>query len=208
MKPARQRIIEYLQEHRTATASELSRVLSLTSADVRHHLSQLSKQGSLIISGHRLTRQKGRPATLYALSKPTARNNFELLSHHLLAEFSSQRTPRDEHDQFRRIAERFASGAGWKTLNITRRIYLAVKYLNDLNYDAAWEAHFHSPRLILGHCPFFAIISQHPELCLLDAFLLEALLGKPVLHKEKLSTASRDLPYCVFFLMESSSSNP
>jgi predicted ArsR family transcriptional regulator len=202
MKSSRLQIIDYLHEHRVATSSDLSRILHLTSADVRHHLSQLSKQGSIITLGQRLTRQRGRPAKLYALSEPMSRNNLDLLAHHLLVQISSQYSISDYQQQLRNIAIRFASGSERDTSNITRRIYGAIKYLKDLNYDASWEAHSRSPRLILGHCPFAAILDQHPDICLLDAYLLEILVDRPVQQIEKLSTATRDLPYCVFVLQE------
>lgn len=202
MKSSRLQIIDYLHEHRVATSSDLSRILHLTSADVRHHLSQLSKQGSIITLGQRLTRQRGRPAKLYALSEPMSRNNLDLLAHHLLVQISSQYSISDYQQQLRNIAIRFASGSERDTSNITRRIYGAIKYLKDLNYDASWEAHSRSPRLILGHCPFAAILDQHPDICLLDAYLLEILVDRPVQQIEKLSTATRDLPYCVFVLQD------
>ncbi len=202
MKSSRLQIIDYLREHRVATSSDLSHILHLTSADVRHHLSQLSKQGSIITLGQRLTRQRGRPAKLYALSEPMSRNNLALLAHHLLVLISNQYSISDYQQQLRNIALRFTSNSEKDTPNLTRRIYGAIKYLKDLNYDASWEAHSRSPRLILGHCPFAAILDQHPDICLLDAYLLEILVDRPVQQIEKLSTATRDLPYCVFVLQD------
>jgi predicted ArsR family transcriptional regulator len=200
MKSSRLQIIDYLREHRVATSSDLSRILHLTTADVRHHLSQLTQQGIIITLGHRLTRQKGRPAKLYVLYEPMARNNLDLLAHNLLVQLSSQCSLSDYQIHLRDIAGRFLSNSEIDISNITRRIYAAVRYLKKMNYDASWEAHSHSPRLVLGHCPYTAILDQHPEMCLLDNYLLEILLDRPVQQIEKLSTATRDLPYCVFIL--------
>jgi predicted ArsR family transcriptional regulator len=202
MKPVRQRILDHIREHRAATSTELSRVLNLTNADVRHHLSQLRKQGSISASGHRLTHQRGRPATLYTISASSSRNNLGLLSCALLAEVSSHYLPEKYHLFLRNIASRLTNNFEGETLNLTRRIYLAIEYLKNLNYDASWEAHSRSPRLILGHCPFATILDQHPEMCLFDSYLLEFLLGQPLKQVEKLSIVSRDLPYCVFILRD------
>jgi len=202
MKSSRLLIIDYLRAHRVTTASELSRVLHITSADARHHLSQLSQQGIIISSGSRATRQRGRPAKLYTLSASLALNNLDLLSHNLLVMLSRNAIYGDYLQQLKNLALLSASPAYIDATNNTRKIYEAIKYLKEINYDASWEAHFSSPRVILGHCPFAAILDQHPEMCIFDAYLLENLLGKPVKQIEKLSTTARDLPYCVFVLQE------
>jgi len=202
MKSVRQRILDYLREHRAATSIELSRVLNLTSADVRHHLSHLRKQGSIQPSGYRLTKQRGRPAKLYTLSTTISRNNLDLLSYALLTEISSKKSPEEYNAILKNIANHMANGFTGETLNLSRRIYQAVEHLKKLNYDASWEAHSRSPKLILGHCPFSTILNQHPEMCLLDTYLLETLLDKSLNQIEKLSVASRDLPYCVFVLQD------
>ena len=202
MKSSRLLIIDYLRAHRAATASEISRVLHITAADARHHLSQLAKQGIIISFGSRTTRQRGRPAKLYTLSASLARNNFDLLTHILLVMLSSNPVHDDYQQQLKYVAQQMASPVNINASNNTRKIYEAIKLLQGLNYEASWEAHFSSPRVILGHCPFAAVLEQHPEMCTLDAYLLEYLLGKPVQQIEKLSTTARDLPYCVFIQQE------
>ncbi len=202
MKSNRQRILDYIEEHRAATSTELSRILNLTTADVRHHLSQLRKQGSISASGYRLTHQRGRPATLYTISASMSRNNLDILSHALLAEISNNCSPDEYLLALKSLAKRLAPANNDNAINLTRRVYFAIDYLRNLNYDASWEAHSRSPRLILGHCPFSSILDQHPEMCQLDSYLLEILLGQPLDQIEKLSIAARDLPYCVFILRD------
>jgi predicted ArsR family transcriptional regulator len=200
MKSTRERIIDYLFEHRVATAPELSRALSLTAADVRHHLSQLVKHGTLANPGYRFTQLKGRPARLYALSKPLSRNNLDLLAHHLLAKLSELNPPEGLNSLLKDIANRFAADVHGESSNITYRIYQTIIFLQHLNYDATWEARARSPLLIFGHCPFAAILDRHPEICLMDKYLLETLLGKPVHQTEKLTISSQGLPRCIFSL--------
>lgn len=202
MESARQRIIDYLGDHKAATASELSHVLNLTSADVRHHLSVLIKQGSITTSGYKLTKQKGRPARFYALATSMARDNLNLLIHHLLSNLSAHLSADSYHLILKDTAVRFAADVHWETDNLTRRIYQAIKYLHNLNYDSSWEAHVRSPHLILGHCPFADVVDQHPEMCLFDTYLLQILLGKPVQQIEKLTISSHGLPQCIFSLAD------
>ena len=60
---------------------------------------------------------------------------------------------------------------------MSRRLNLAVEKLNKMNYHARWEAGSQGPRLIFGHCPYAAILEKHPELCRMDAALIEELMG-------------------------------
>jgi predicted ArsR family transcriptional regulator len=64
--------------------------------------------------------------------------------------------------------------------------------MSEMNYQARWEAGAEGPRLILGQCPYTAIIEKHPELCKMDAAMLTDLLGRNVELRTKLS------PFCVF----------
>jgi predicted ArsR family transcriptional regulator len=73
--------------------------------------------------------------------------------------------------------------------------------LNELQYQARWEASAWGPRLILGHCPYAAIVSDHPELCRMDAFLLETKIGKPVEQTGKLQINDTGLPFCTFLMV-------
>lgn len=200
MKSTRQRILDYLLEHKVATAPELSRALKLTSADVRHHLSQLAKHGILAYPGHRLTQLKGRPARLYTLSESLARNNLDLLAQHLFEILMEQLPPDGLNSLLLDIAKRFVPDRPWETSNITSRIYQSIVFLQKLNYDASWEARAYSPRIILGHCPYASILDRRPELCLMDKYLLDNLLGTPVYQEEKLSISHLGLPRCIFSL--------
>ena len=63
-----------------------------------------------------------------------------------------------------------------------------------MNYQAHWEAHVENPRIMLGHCPYSAILDHHPEICQMDGYVLEALLDAPVKQVEKLSYQSKRSP--------------
>jgi predicted ArsR family transcriptional regulator len=67
--------------------------------------------------------------------------------------------------------------------------------LSALHYEPRWEARAAGPEIILGHCPFASIIARHPELCQLDAHLLEQGL---VRQAAKLEPNQRGLPICIF----------
>jgi len=73
-----------------------------------------------------------------------------------------------------------------------------MQALNELNYEARWEAHADAPQVVLGHCPYAEIIDAHPELCQMDTFLLEILIGERAEQVEKLALNVRGWPYCLF----------
>jgi predicted ArsR family transcriptional regulator len=71
---------------------------------------------------------------------------------------------------------------------------LVLEKLNASHYMARWEAGAEGPRVILGMCPYAALIEKHPELCRMDTAMLSAYLGQDVKQRTKLS------PVCVFVM--------
>src|SRR3990172_8272800 len=86
MKPTRQRILDYLASHTSATAAELSRALQVTPSDVRYHLGILVHEGTIVPTGERLSQGRGRPAQRYRLASQGREGKFDLLASALLDE--------------------------------------------------------------------------------------------------------------------------
>jgi predicted ArsR family transcriptional regulator len=198
MKTTRQRILEYLQVKGVATAPDIARALHLTAANIRHHLSILSEEGALEGLGERAIGNRGRPTRLYALSRQTAAHNLDGLAGALLQELVDSTPPQVREHFLKKIAVRLGAQDTPAGRSFTQRLTRAVQRLNEMNYAARWEARPESPRLILGHCPYAAILPEHPELCRMDAALLEELLGSPVSQTARLERNQQGLPQCVF----------
>ena len=208
MKTSRQRLLEYVQAHRVVTVEDLSRALRMTRANARHHLAILREQGVVDLVGLRPSQGKGRPAKLYSLSEQTQKHNLDNLVSALLHELISSKPVDTQHSAFRNLAQcmladglpESSSQDGSSRLNptLTQRLYTAVRQLNEYNYQARWEAHAMAPRLIFGHCPYAAILPQHPEMCRFDGVLLEEMLGKAVTQTAKLEPDPRGVVHCVF----------
>lgn len=197
MKPTRHLLLDYLASHRVATAKELSRGLQVTAADIRHHLKLLIDEGVVESIGRRQPAGRGRPARVFRLSQQTVGENLGILASALLSD-ALNNTPNDnQKDYLQRVAKRLA-GDGALHRNLTRRLYQATQRLNELNYQARWEAHTDAPQVIFGHCPYASILEQHPELCELDARLLECLLGTPVSQVTRLAQDERGAFTCKF----------
>ncbi len=201
MISTRQLILDYLEKKSIATASEISRALSTTAANIRHHLSILSLEGVVEVVGERPTQRRGRPSQLYALASQAHQNNLGILAGALLDELLTSIPENDRLNFLKRIAIRLA-GEPAPAKNLTQRLYLAIHRLNELKYNARWEAHRNTPCIILGHCPFAMILHDHPELCQIDGMLLENLLSTPVKQAEKLAIDNQGISYCKFIVQQ------
>ena len=84
--------------------------------------------------------------------------------------------------------------------HLTQRLTLTIRRLNEQNYQARWEAHANSPRIIFHNCPYAAILPTHPELCQMDCHLLHSLLGLPVQLNTRMNLQNGSPAVCTFFI--------
>ena len=196
MKTSRQRVLEYIRSRKVIGVAELSRVLKMTPANARHHLSILQQQGLVQVVGQTAPEGKGRPAKLFSLTEQVLSHNLDRVAAAALDELLVGLEPIELEQAIGRLALRLSRvlqsgdhkdeeafpvespGARPAGRSLTQAILYAVQHLNELHYQARWEAHAESPRLILGHCPYAAILADHPELCRMDARLLELMLDR------------------------------
>ncbi len=195
----RQRILAYLQEHHTASVSTLSRTWGLTRASIRYHLNDLIKDGSLELVPRDADKPsgRGRPSQTYRLATHSYPDNLAPLCHNLLIAFFSHLSEDEQQTALKQLAESIA-GDFTAVENITRRFTQVVAHLNHFQYHARWEAHAQGPRILLRSCPYAAILAHHPELCQLDAYLIQHLLLAPVQQLAQMDLVSGNPPACVF----------
>lgn len=201
MTATRGRILDYLNIRGNATSNEISHALGITTADARHHLAILIDEGAVKFIGKRRGRGRGRPAHVYAVTTQVHRHNLDKLSCALLDEFVAPTEEKNRSKAFKRLSTRLlgaVEGGG----NLSLRLYRSVEKLNELNYQAHWEAHATAPRLILGHCPYAPILETHPEMCQIDAAMLEALTDASVHQAGKLVLDDRGARQCIFEVLE------
>ncbi|MFZ6030956.1 MAG: helix-turn-helix transcriptional regulator [Chloroflexota bacterium] len=212
MKTVRQQILEYLETHRVASAEAIARAFKMSSANARYHLSVLIDEGAVEVSGVSPEGNPGRPRQRYSPTRHTHRHNLDHLADALLAEKQNGAIPGAEETWPERVAGyMWAPEEGGREENrtplqasaqtsLTQRLAQVVRRLNLMNYDARWEAHAQAPHVIFGHCPYAAIIDKHPQLCQIDALILQKALGLPVSQQVKLGKDAHGLLYCVFVL--------
>jgi len=204
MSTSRQQILDYIRSHNSVTPRELSQALHMTQANVRHHIGILISRGLVESTCRQPPQGRGRPARFFQPSKESLGNNLDILSGILLQESCPTFSKEAEEAFLKRLAENLAlyiySGSGLKTikpspsgeiqnhkesekypeLSFTQRLNRSIRDLNQLHYQARWEAHKEGPLLIFWHCPYFSIMPEHPELCQMDKYLLEMLIQSRV----------------------------
>jgi len=203
MTNARQKILTYIIEQQSANVEELSKVFRVTPANIRHHLSILVSQGSLKVIGLKAQEGKGRPTQIYSASLLRDQTNLEELTDILLTTLLESAPTTEKTNILRGVARQMSNKCIVDRHNPTRQLYSSIRALNRMSYQAHWEAHINNPRIMFGHCPYLCILDQHPEICQLDAFLLEELLDRPAKQVEKLNMDARGLPECRFLLNRS-----
>jgi len=189
----RQKILDFLKRNRTVSSREIARALRMTPANARHHLGILAADGRVEVFNQRQV-GRGRPEKVYQLAGTMMGDNLSMLADALLVEASST-------VQMDALGKRIAGEGMTSDQPLMRRLASTIERLNSMHYQARWEAGAEGPRIILGHCPYKAIIADHPELCQMDAALLTELLQDEVRQTAKLEPGAGGLPFCGFVLI-------
>ena len=197
---ARQRILNYLKKQRSVSAAQIGRGLNMSAANVRHHLSILLGDGRIALIGEKRRGGRGRPVKIYGLSEKSLGDNFALLSDIILGELLEGLSPAKRDGVINAIARKLALQFGDDNLNdpITKRLTIIVEKLNELYYQARWEAGAQGPRILFAHCPYAAIIEKRPELCYVDEALVGKLMNTKTRQLAKIGQQPAGSPYCVF----------
>ncbi len=196
---SRRRILDYLQDHLGATASQIGRGLNMRPASVRFHLSLLVRDGRVEPGGAARRRRRGRPETLYRLSEMQRGQNLRAVVLGLLGWLERQPALRKQgayEAMAIAVIEQIDGGSSGDVG--TKRLASLVSKLNVLHYEAAWEAGSKGPRVLFGHCPYAAVIEQHPELCRIDARMLSIELGAGVAQTAKIGAGASGPSHCIF----------
>jgi predicted ArsR family transcriptional regulator len=194
----RHRILEYLGKQQTATVREMSFVLTMTGANIRHHLTTLVSDNLVeIISQNRDGR--GRPVNMFGLSRRVLGDSLGELAAATLNVWLGNATESELEVGLRSVALWLGGEAlaGPDDL-LPHRLTRLIERLNELHYQSAWEAGMNGPNVILKHCPYASIIASNPDLCRIDAFLLEQWTGLPVEQTAMLQKNMKGYLYCTF----------
>jgi predicted ArsR family transcriptional regulator len=184
MITARQKVLAHLKKTHAASTREIARALKMSAPNVRHHLSVLCSDGRVEFAAVNNREGRGRPEKVYSLSQAALGDNLPALTNALLTETGSR-------IKVENVASHLLDSTQFTNLPITKRLTLLVEKLNEMHYQARWEAGAEGPRVIFGRCPYAKVIDGHPELCKMDAVLLGASLGRPMIQLHKNEAGAR-----------------
>ena len=196
---SRQKVFEVIRKHQLVTVSELNHFLEMTPANIRHHIAVLKANGLVERIDSRKKIGRGRPEAVYAVSNVFNEDGLETLIEGIFKLWFSTLS-QDELIQKMQSIARYLAGDGVdiRIISINKKLTMCMNYLNDLHYKAKWEASPSGPRIKFGNCPYRKIINLHPELCLMDNYLLEELVGIKLSQVSKLEHDERGILYCSF----------
>jgi predicted ArsR family transcriptional regulator len=184
MITARQKVLAHLKKTRAASAREIARALKMSAPNVRHHLGILVSDGRLEVASIHQRGERGRPEKMYSLSQAALGDNLSALANALLTEAG----PRLNVEA---LASRILNSDQFANLPVAKRLVLLVEKLNEMHYQARWEAGAEGPRVIFGRCPYAKVIDGHPELCKMDTAMLANSLGRPMIQLQKNEAGAR-----------------
>lgn len=193
MVTARQKVLAQLKKTRSASAREIARALKMSAPNVRHHLSVLRVDGLVEFVSVNNREGRGRPEKVFSLSQAALGDNLTSLVNVILDETGSKLNTDA-------LAQRLLDSSMFANLPVSKRLGLFIEKLNEMHYQARWEAGAEGPRVIFGRCPYAGVLTGHPELCKMDEALVKNLLGHPVIRVKKADNSVRDLCPFVFIV--------
>ncbi len=143
---------------------------------------------------------RGRPTQLYRLTRDFNRHSLDALTGAVLNVWLGNVTETEREGGLRKIADSLTAKWNYSGSNLTQRLTYTVRRLNEMNFLARWEAHIDAPRILMTHCPFALVVTNHPEICQMDAFMVSNLLGQPVTRISSMTGCATGGIQCIFRL--------
>lgn len=202
MQPVRRRITEILKERQTATVAELAGELGMAQVSVRHHLDILVGEDLVESAGVRRRDGAGRPSQIYSLTPGAVRlfpRRHDILAADMLIEMKGLLPAAEVREVFRRLAEKNAheSPSAIQGQSVQDRLDEVTRFLTQKGYNARWEACGDHYEIVACNCPYVGVADHHPELCMMDAVMMEHLLPDAVRTESRALDGS---PHCTYVI--------
>jgi len=182
MKSTKDRILQTLLRKPKLTINDLAEAVEINPISVRHHLSNLEKEG--LIAADEERHGVGRPRLVYSLTEdgmerfPT---KYLRLTTRLLAQMKESMPAPMVAGLFNQIAEDLASqyAADMKGLDMEERLDFVKDLLAQEGFTVEWEKKGEQYEIHEISCPYYQIGVTHPEVCTVDQTLISKMLAVP-----------------------------
>lgn len=182
MKSTKDRILQTLLGKPKLTINDLAEAVEINPISVRHHLSNLEKEG--LITAEEERHGVGRPRLVYSLTEdgmerfPT---KYLRLTTRLLAQMKESMPGPMVASLFNQIAEDLADqyASDIKGLNMEERLDFVKDLLAQEGFTVEWEKKDDQYEIHEISCPYYQIGIAHPEVCTVDQILISKMLALP-----------------------------
>ena len=200
MKSTRDRILQTLLKRSGSTINDLAEAVGINPISVRHHLSNLEKEG--LVEAQEERHGVGRPRLVYVLTEeglerfPT---RYLRLTTRLLSQMKESMPELVVSKLFSQVAEDLAATYAdqLKGLSMEERLDTVKELLADEGFTVEWEKLKDGYHIHEITCPYFQIGQNHPEVCTVDQTLISRMLAVPVNKVQCILDGSAHCTYVV-----------
>lgn len=183
MKSTKDRILQSLLRKPRITINEIAEAVGINAISVRHHLSNLEKEG--LIAAEEERHGVGRPRLVYSLTQdgmerfPT---KYLRLTTKLLAQMKETLPAPAVANLFSQVAEEMAHeySEQVKDMSMEERLDFVKDMLAQEGFTVEWEKKGKEYQIHEISCPYYQIGVAHPEVCTVDQTLISKMLALPV----------------------------
>jgi DeoR family transcriptional regulator, suf operon transcriptional repressor len=207
MKSTKDRILQTLLRHPKITINEIAVAVGINAISVRHHLSNLEKEG--LIAAEEERHGVGRPRLMYSLTEdgmerfPT---KYLRLTTRLLAQMKETLPGPAVTQLFSQIAEDMAKeySEKMKGLSMEERLDFVKDMLAQEGFTVEWEKKGKEYQIHEITCPYYQIGIAHPEVCTVDQTLISKMLALPA---NKVQCILNGAAHCTYVVQPTTAKN-
>jgi len=200
MKSTKDKILQILLRKPKLTINDLAEAVEINPISVRHHLSNLEKEG--LITAEEERHGVGRPRLVYSLTEdgmerfPT---KYLRLTTRLLAQMKESMPGPIVAGLFNSIAEDLASqyASDIKGMNMEERLDFVKEMLAQEGFTVEWEKKGKEYQIHEISCPYYQIGIAHPEVCTVDQTLISKMLAVPANKVQCILSGATQCTYVV-----------
>jgi len=182
MKSTKDKILQTLLRHPRTTINDIAEAVGINPISVRHHLSNLEKEG--LIAAEEERHGVGRPRLTYSLTQdgmekfPT---KYLQLTTRLLSQMKETMPAPAVANLFSQIAEDLASeySSQIQGMSMEERLEFVKEMLAREGFTVEWEKKGSDYQIHEISCPYYQIGVAHPEVCTVDQTLISKMLALP-----------------------------
>jgi predicted ArsR family transcriptional regulator len=200
MKSTKDKILQTLLRHPKTTINDIAEAVGINPISVRHHLSNLEKEG--LIEAEEERHGVGRPRLAYSLTQdgmekfPT---KYLQLTTRLLAQMKESMPALAVEKLFSQVAEEMASEYSEQVQNMgmEERLEFVKEMLGREGFTVEWEKNGNDYQIHEITCPYLQIGIEHPEVCTVDQTLISKMLALPASKIQCILDGSAHCTYVV-----------